>query len=143
MWWIIPIIVLAILIPYFITCHIAFNKIFKRGKEIPLISLDLSKTQYKDYEIELREYTSFFDDIKPEIVSIKSNDGLTLKGYYYKNKLDKLIICFHGYRAIPLNNFPVKSKCFAEVKIGINSFFTIVYTLFNLLSPSIGFHKSE
>ena len=110
MWWIILIVVVAILIPYFISCTIAFNKIFKRGKEIPLVSLDLSKTQYKDYEKELREYTAFFDNISPEIVNIKSNDGLNLKGYYYKNKLDTLIICFHGYRAIPLNNFPVMGK---------------------------------
>ena len=36
------------------------------------------------------------------------------------NKLNKIKNCFNT-----LNNFPVKSKCWAEVKIGIISFFTL------------------
>jgi len=103
-------IVLFLLIVYIINCSIVFKIIFKRSKETPLVDLDLSKTQYKDYENEVRSYTSFFNNIEPEIVEIKSYDNLILKGYYYKNTSNDLVIMFHGYRATPLNNFAVMGK---------------------------------
>ena len=107
---IISIIFISILILYSIPCFITVKLMVGRGTEIPLVDLDLSKTQYKDYENIVREYNAYFDDIKPSICEITSHDGLKLKGYYYKNKLDTLIICFHGYRATPLNNYAVMGK---------------------------------
>ena len=94
-------IVLFLLLVYVINCCIVYKIIFRRNKEIPLVDLDLSKTQYKDFENEVRAYTSFFDNIKPEIVEIKSYDNLILKGYYYKNTSNDFVIMFHGYRATP------------------------------------------
>lgn len=107
-------ILLFLLVVYIINCFIVFKIIFKRKPEIPLVDLDLSKTQYKDFENEVREYTSFFDNIKPEIVEIKSYDNLILKGYYYKNNSNDFVIMFHGYRATPLNNFAVMGKLLYE-----------------------------
>lgn len=103
-------IVLFLLLVYVINCCIVYKIIIRRNKEIPLVDLDLSKTQYKDFENEVRDYTSFFNNIKPEIVEIKSYDNLILKGYYYKNTSNDFVIMFHGYRATPLNNFAVMGK---------------------------------
>ena len=103
-------VIVLLLIIYICNCAIVFNLIFKRKQEIPLTSIDLSRTKYKDYENEVKEYASFFDNIKPEIVEIKSYDDLILKGYYYKNTSNDLVIMFHGYRATPLNNFSVIGK---------------------------------
>ena len=107
-------ILLAVFIYYLINNIIVFCIIFRRGKEIPLVDLDLSKTQYKPFEKEVRYYASFFDDKKPEIVEIKSYDNLTLKGYFYNNNSDNIVIMFHGYRATPLNNFAVMGKLLYE-----------------------------
>ena len=107
---IIGIIIVLILILYFIPCIYTFKYMVGRGNEIPLVDLDLSKTQYAKYENIVREYNAFFDNIEPISCEIESYDGLKLKGYYYKNKLDTLVICFHGYRATPLNNYAVMGK---------------------------------
>ncbi len=107
-------IVLFLLLIYVINCIIVYRIIFRRNKEIPLVDLDLSKTQYKDFENEVRTYTSFFNNIEPEIVEIKSYDNLILKCYYYKNTSNDFVIMFHGYRATPLNNFAVMGKLLYE-----------------------------
>ena len=107
-------IVLSLIIIYFILAYITTMKMIKRGKEIPLVDLDLSKTQYAKYENMVRESNLYFKDKKYEEVYIKSNDKLKLKAYYYPNKLNTLIICFHGYRATPLNNFALMGKLLYE-----------------------------
>lgn len=112
--WILFWILVGILIYSLINNFIVFSIIFRRGKEIPLVDLDLSKTQYKPFEKEVRYYASFFDNIKPEIVEIKSFDNLTLKGYFYNNNSDNYVIMVHGYRATPLNNFAVMGKVLYE-----------------------------
>lgn len=104
------IIFISILILYFIPCFITVKYMVGRGTEVPLVDLDLSKTQYAKYEKIVREYNSFFNNIKPELIEIEAYDGIKLKGYYYPNKLNTLIICFHGYRATPLNNYAVMGK---------------------------------
>jgi len=111
---IIGIVLVLLIITYFIFCEITNHFMVKRGREVPLVDLDLSKTQYAPYEKMVREYNAFFDNIKPELVEVTANDGIKLRGFYYKNKLDTMVICFHGYRATPLNNYAVMGKILYE-----------------------------
>lgn len=104
----------VLLIIYFILCGITVSKMVGRGKEVPLIDLDLSKTQYKPYENTVREAFKYFDNIKPIECEIEAYDGIKLYGYYYPNKLNTLVICFHGYRATPLNNYAVMGSALYE-----------------------------
>ena len=54
--WILFWILVGILIYSLINNFIVFRIIFRRGKEVPLVDLDLSKTQYKPFEKEKRRF---------------------------------------------------------------------------------------
>ena len=76
---IIGIVLVSLIIAYFVFCEITNHFMVKRGREVPLVDLDLSKTQYAPYEKMVREYNAFFDNIKPDLVEVTANDGIKLR----------------------------------------------------------------
>ena len=115
-------ILVLFVIPLFISSFFAFNWIFKRKEgEGKFEDMDLSLTPYKPYETEIKEAIKFFKSLTPEEVTVKSHDGLRLKGYYYNNNSETTVLFVHGYRACPFNNFStVGKKMYDE---GFNVFF--------------------
>ncbi|MBP1588282.1 MAG: alpha/beta hydrolase [Clostridia bacterium] len=94
-------------------------KTYHRGREIPLETLDLSKTHYAPYEKELRDALDEIRKIPYEPVRIKSKDGITLAARYYDFGSDRTVIALHGYRAIPFNNVHAAFLTFMELGFNI------------------------
>jgi len=56
----------------------------------------------------------FWNEAETEPVSIRSRDGLTLRGrYYHRQDSVRTIVCVHGYRATGLSNFAPVLPVFA------------------------------
>lgn len=103
---------------------VAFLLYFKRKDDkVKFEDRDLSLTAYKPYEVEIRDAIKFFKEKTPIDVTVKSHDGLKLKGYYYNNNSDTTVVFVHGYGASPFHNFStVGKRMFLE---GYNVFFII------------------
>lgn len=100
----------VILFLIIILLNIIFIKLSKRMPLKEFSDIDLSHSQYKEYENTIKEAFKFFKDIKYTELNIKSYDNLNLYANYYDNNSDKTIILVHGYRATPLNNFCMVAK---------------------------------
>lgn len=62
--------------------------------------------QYKLYRDEIKKRSKEMTDTPNEEVTIRSRDGLTLKGSYYQfNEAGPLAIFFHGYRSTGVRDF--------------------------------------
>lgn len=64
------------------------------------------REQYQKFKPLTLKYIAELDTKPYEKVQVKSHDGLTLTGRYYKGKEDMpLAICVHGYKSTPLRDF--------------------------------------
>lgn len=95
----------GIVIVFFVVLLVrCFAGCFLRGEEVPLESLDLSKTHYAKYKDELLRTILEIKQMAYEPVRIRSYDGLLLGARFYDFGFNKTVIALHGYRAIPYNN---------------------------------------
>jgi len=101
------VVIAVILFLYILFSLILFDIIFKRKPCIPLTTLDLSKTQYKDVSNIVYEYDKKIKELSYTTLNIKSMDKLDLYANYYNNNSKKTIIFVHGYHATPENNFQI------------------------------------
>lgn len=103
---IVTIIVLIILLLYFLISYFLFNLLCKRlprGK-----SLDVDKEMLERIEknqARLKQGLQWLDDQNPEAVTIKSSDGICLRGSYLDNPAsDRIMLLVHGYRSNSRND---------------------------------------
>lgn len=90
--------ILSLLLLYFVITYfiylICFTNVFKRKTVID------EKSEYYPYLSNIQKYGKLFNDLDKEDVEVESDDHLTLRGYFIKNKHeDKVVILFHGYKS--------------------------------------------
>jgi len=100
--------------------YYVFNLTFLRQNITGLDDLDSSVNKFlQKYRSQVEEGMDFIDNQPLEILKIKSYDGLTLVGRYYKNyNSNRTILLFHGYRSAAKRDF----ACAVEMyyKMGFN-----------------------
>ena len=96
-----------------------FYNVFVRKKEIPLDTLDLSKTHYAPFEKDVLAAISEIKALPSQLWEIKSGDGLTLRGRYYNFGNGRLAVLVHGYRAVPYNNNNASFLAFRDMGFDI------------------------
>ena len=135
-------VVVLLIFPHFVVSYIVFGIVFKRNSkaEVPYKQKDLTVTDHKICRDKIYEAIDFLEAQAHEEVSIKSFDGLNLKGLYYNNNSDTTILLVHGYRSMPYNSFNMAAKNLYEQ--GYNLLFIVqrahgksegTYTSFGML----------
>lgn len=85
-----------------------FDYIVKKGRKFEIKdAFKKRSTEGKRSVIKISREIRKLSEREFEEVSIKSEDGLTLYGKYYRNPVDtnKLVICMHGYRSSDFYDF--------------------------------------
>ena len=100
-------ILLGIIIPHFIVCYIVFYANYRRWSYKKIKKAFDTNPDYEQTRPQMLEAFEEMNKKNEEIVEIKAEDGLILRGRYYDNKSDKTIIFFHGLRTEPTLLFPV------------------------------------
>lgn len=102
-YWLIPLILLAVVLAaVFITALVCFLRIFysprrtpPRDDEYPIPEGDI----YEPFAEQMVQWTKDIRALEHTDVSVKSHDGLTLRGRYYEYKKGAPVeILFHGYK---------------------------------------------
>lgn len=109
---------LIIFLTFFITTLVFyfFNIACVRGEVYDVTKLNLKKNgKLEKYLTELEEAQEYLNSQHFEFVEIKSYDNLKLVAKYFeKEKSNKIIIMFHGYRSIAENDFAAQAKWYYE-----------------------------
>ena len=91
-----------ILVACFIITLIIFKKAFGRRRVIATESNDT----FSKYRELMRKGAEYFFALKPTSVTVTSNDGLKLHGYFYENPEHRgTVIFMHGYHGEPTHDF--------------------------------------
>lgn len=100
---IIILITLILVLLFFLTTYICYKIVFyhRRNKKTDEAQYQLPNGKlYQNYKETFINWINEADSLPHEIVSVKTNDGLTLKGKYYKHCNTNVIeLLFHGYRS--------------------------------------------
>ncbi len=114
------IVVVLLLIIGFVLYYI-FNLAFLRQNITGLDDLDSSVNKFlQKYRSQVEEGMDFIDNQPFELLKIKSYDGLSLVGRYYKNNdSDRTILLFHGYRSAAKRDFACAVKMYYEMGMNI------------------------
>ncbi|MCQ2452597.1 MAG: alpha/beta hydrolase [Oscillospiraceae bacterium] len=121
MLWVIPVLLAALVLLLLSMAHTLYNICFRR-RISGLVSWIIRRGQDNatGAGTEVDQALAFWQDARPEAVSIQSFDGLTLRGdYYHRPDSVRTIVCVHGYRATGLSNFSVVLPIFADLHCDI------------------------
>jgi fermentation-respiration switch protein FrsA (DUF1100 family) len=93
---------------------------FARGKELQIVrKAEDPKSKYHPFLETLRNGQDWFRAHPGEMVSITSEDGLTLRARYIPGDPKKCIVLMHGYRSRPTNDFCAVASIYHE-KMGMS-----------------------
>lgn len=93
---------------------VAYFTIFTRMSGSPIDSFPAKGTQYEPFMDELKRCRDHISSLGGKNVSIKSHDGLTLRGEYYDLGYPRTAIFCHGYRSNRMMNFAMQGEFFAN-----------------------------
>ena len=95
----------AILLPYLSFCIFLFCYVFHRRKKEPDLAND---PHYRPHLARIRAAQAYLHTLPCEKVTCQGRDGVPLCGMRYRAKQPVgAVLCFHGYRSTPENNFAV------------------------------------
>lgn len=114
---------LLYLILVFAPAILMYKIIFGRKDRPKLPESDLSKTYYAPFADRLLDSYQFLHTIKAEEVTLRTPDGLTLRGEYRGGGFEKTVIFFHGYGGTPYHQFSPQAE--QLYKAGFNLLFPV------------------
>ena len=97
----------GIVIPHFVVSYCVFYANYRRWSDKKVRKAFDTNPDYEKTRPEMLDAYHELEKLEPEIVEVKSFDGLTLRGRYYNNNSEKTVIFFHGLRTEPTLLFPV------------------------------------
>ena len=113
--WAIALIVIGVLLVGFLISHFCviyyiFTRFFGRFKPEYLDERLKLDHNYDNYRQDMFDIRSELENMKHEIVTINSQEGFPLKGYFYDQNSKDTIIFFHGVHVNALNTFSLHAK---------------------------------